>query len=291
MAEKVLVVGGNGFLGSAICRRLIQAGQSVVSLSRRGEPPQLSRLTHWAQQVQWEKGNALDVSSYKDLLAQCKCVVHCVGQISELPYKNFFNDHSVETEQRSFERVNRDTAIFLASAASSHSCVESMIFISAAHVPFPLSSFVDSRYTASKRSAEQAVLGCSSFRSVVLRPGLMFGDARPWSLGVAAALSVTTQLPLCAKHISKKIPSEAAQLFRDTLQGNSIGRFMNGFKAATKGIGGDMYDPEGIDGSFVDPLRTETVAEATAQAIMDPTVSGVKNIENIRSLSATFGRR
>ena len=28
-AEKVLVVGGNGFLGSAICRRLIQAGQSV----------------------------------------------------------------------------------------------------------------------------------------------------------------------------------------------------------------------------------------------------------------------
>ena len=26
---KVLVVGGNGFLGSAICRRLIQAGQQV----------------------------------------------------------------------------------------------------------------------------------------------------------------------------------------------------------------------------------------------------------------------
>ena len=26
--------------------------------------------------------------------------------------------------------------------------------------------------------------------------GLMFGDARPWSLGVAAALSATTQLPL-----------------------------------------------------------------------------------------------
>lgn len=35
--------------------RRISTNVQVVSLSRRGRPSKLSRLTHWAQRVQWEK--------------------------------------------------------------------------------------------------------------------------------------------------------------------------------------------------------------------------------------------
>ena len=35
---RVLVVGGGGFIGQHICRRLVQGGASVISLTRSGNP-------------------------------------------------------------------------------------------------------------------------------------------------------------------------------------------------------------------------------------------------------------
>ena len=62
-APSVLVLGGNGFVGSAVCSAALDAGLRVSSLSRSGRPGWVDKLdaaeqeTHWAGQVEWKSGD------------------------------------------------------------------------------------------------------------------------------------------------------------------------------------------------------------------------------------------
>ncbi|KAM5564611.1 hypothetical protein ABKV19_018938 [Rosa sericea] len=63
--EKLLVLGGNGFVGSHVCREALDRGLSVGSLSRSGR----SKLhDSWANNVTWYQGNLLSPDSWKDAL-------------------------------------------------------------------------------------------------------------------------------------------------------------------------------------------------------------------------------
>merc|ERR1712176_9259 len=69
--NKVVVVGGNGFVGSAVCRAAVQFGaQEVVSVSRSGAPKadQLAK-SDWAQRVTWLKGDALEARVARGILS------------------------------------------------------------------------------------------------------------------------------------------------------------------------------------------------------------------------------
>ena len=62
-AAKVVVVGGSGFVGSAVCRAAVARGASVFSVSRGGEPTANQVAgSDWAKEVTWLKGDALKVS-------------------------------------------------------------------------------------------------------------------------------------------------------------------------------------------------------------------------------------
>ncbi|RVX14410.1 Uncharacterized protein, chloroplastic [Vitis vinifera] len=52
-SERVVVLGGNGFVGSAICKAAVSKGIEVTSLSRSGRPSQSSS---WVDQVNWVTG-------------------------------------------------------------------------------------------------------------------------------------------------------------------------------------------------------------------------------------------
>ncbi|RUS21068.1 hypothetical protein BC937DRAFT_93731 [Endogone sp. FLAS-F59071] len=112
--NKVLVVGGTGFLGFNVCKVAAMKGWEVVSLSRRGEPP--SFRTHgkpdWAEkvapssfssgslhcstsfispthttQVTWAAADSLDPATYVHHLPGTRTVVHTVGILMEADYK------------------------------------------------------------------------------------------------------------------------------------------------------------------------------------------------------------
>ena len=76
---RLVVVGGNGFVGSAICRAAVGRGLDVTSLSRSGLRPAWTTSHAWAQSVNWERGDALDASSYEEQLAGAGAVVVAVG--------------------------------------------------------------------------------------------------------------------------------------------------------------------------------------------------------------------
>ncbi|KAL0330154.1 UNVERIFIED_CONTAM: putative protein, chloroplastic [Sesamum radiatum] len=63
--EKLLVLGGNGFVGSHICKEALNRGLTVASLSRSGRS---SIQESWANSVIWHQGNLFSTDSWKDVL-------------------------------------------------------------------------------------------------------------------------------------------------------------------------------------------------------------------------------
>ncbi|KAB1211082.1 hypothetical protein CJ030_MR6G018068 [Morella rubra] len=74
--EKLLVLGGNGFVGSHICRAALDRGLSVSSLSRSGKS---SLRDSWADSVVWNQGDLLSPDSMKHAMNGVTSVISCVG--------------------------------------------------------------------------------------------------------------------------------------------------------------------------------------------------------------------
>lgn len=88
----LLVVGGAGFLGSAISKAALAKGWRVLSISPSGTPyhtPAGHRPT-WSSSpnIEWHAADALDPSSYAHLADRATAAVHTVGILLESDYKS-----------------------------------------------------------------------------------------------------------------------------------------------------------------------------------------------------------
>lgn len=77
-ASKILVLGGNGFIGQQICQTALSQGIEVVSVSRSGRP---KHQEPWVEKVDWRKGDLLDQDVVRTILDEggFQGVVHTVG--------------------------------------------------------------------------------------------------------------------------------------------------------------------------------------------------------------------
>jgi dihydroflavonol-4-reductase len=73
--SKILVAGGQGFIGSYILRRLLEAGYtSVHSLDNRSDASLLSK--EWREKVNWHQCDLRDLGQLEDILAETDAVIH-----------------------------------------------------------------------------------------------------------------------------------------------------------------------------------------------------------------------
>jgi len=77
---KVVVLGGAGFVGSRVCKTLVESGCSVTSVSLSGVPPEWAKGEPWVEQVQWTAGDAAK-DDLKGTMSGAKACVSCVGVI------------------------------------------------------------------------------------------------------------------------------------------------------------------------------------------------------------------
>ncbi|XWS17893.1 hypothetical protein CRYUN_Cryun33cG0107500 [Craigia yunnanensis] len=82
-SDKLLVLGGNGFVGSHICREALNRGLAVASLSRSGRS---SLNDSWTKNVTWHQGNLLSSDSWKEALNGVTSVISCVGGFGSNSY-------------------------------------------------------------------------------------------------------------------------------------------------------------------------------------------------------------
>jgi NADH dehydrogenase len=156
---KLLVTGGNGFIGRQVCRLAVEAGHQVVSLARGGRP---RGAEPWMEGVQWLMTDVFYPHSWNRHLADTDAVVHCIGIIRQRPSRGV-----------TFERLNGDSAILVAREAE-QAGVGSFVMLSASAKPLLIS--LD--YIDAKRRAEAEVSAIRGLRSVFLRPGLVHGPGR-----------------------------------------------------------------------------------------------------------------
>ncbi|CAH9107992.1 unnamed protein product [Cuscuta europaea] len=159
--EKILVLGGNGFVGSHICKEALDRGLVVASLSRTGRPPTQEL---WANNVFWHKGNLLSNDSWKEALNGVASVISCVGGFGS-------NSHMY--------KIN-GTANINAIRAAAEEGVKRFVYISAADFGFV--NYLLQGYYEGKRAAETELLTRYTYGGVILRPGFIYGTRRVGSM-------------------------------------------------------------------------------------------------------------
>jgi len=181
--KRILVVGGNGFIGSAIAEEAVNRGHNVTSLSRRGTPPShlQQQKQGWHTQVNWKSGDigTSDGSAawQQSILPQVDAVVSCVGGFGS-------NEKMV--------RINGDMNANLAKEASKYRNIQKFVYVSAQ--PYAIPRLIIPGYVEGKEKAENAVksLFFPNNKGVILRPSFVYGT-RYTQLPV---LQSNTPLPL-----------------------------------------------------------------------------------------------
>ncbi|KAI0024861.1 hypothetical protein F4780DRAFT_775348 [Xylariomycetidae sp. FL0641] len=284
-AKKIVVCGGNGFLGSRICKYAVARGWDVTSISRSGEPKwravtESETPPPWAHRVSWERGDILRPATYAPLLKGANYVVHSMGILLEADYKrvvsgqenpltglrNAFSaapqlgnplerdvssDEDIrprETrEQLTYENMNRDSAIMLAKEAAGEN-TDAFVYISAA-AGAPV---LPARYIDTKRQAESTI--ASEFprmRGIFIRPPFLYDSSRPITKIMAAMTG-------------------AGALFNEATM-----RVFGGFLGA----------------AGVKPLKVDVVAEAVVEALGDESVKGPVEVPEIEELANKAWRK
>lgn len=159
--EKLLVLGGNGFVGSHICIEALAHGLNVSSLSRSGKS---SLHDPWANDIVWHQGDLLSPDSLGNALNGVTSVISCVGGFGSNSYMYDING----------------TANINAIRAASEQGVKRFVYISAAD--FGLVNYLLKGYFAGKRSTETELLDKFQHGGAILRPGFIHGTRRVGSV-------------------------------------------------------------------------------------------------------------
>jgi nucleoside-diphosphate-sugar epimerase len=181
--KRVLVLGGSGFVGKALCRELIKIGAEVFSISRSGNPIKNPLDDPLLQKVNWIKGNALDSHAYSKL-DKIDTLIHSIGILREPSSKQ---GKFAET----FESEILDTLKVSLEASKKFGAPLSRIgYISAADFGF-ISRLLLSKYMKAKLEAEH-LLESQNVPTIIARPGFMFGSDRFPTIPFSYAYSLLT---------------------------------------------------------------------------------------------------
>ncbi|WFD45577.1 hypothetical protein GLX27_000198 [Malassezia furfur] len=296
MAQRLFVVGGNGFVGSAVCRTALARGWEVQSISGSGRPFRTPKghAPAWTEsdKMHWHKADALHPDQYKEIAASCTAAVHTIGILMESKYKGSKGSaagifqglakgwglgdkgNPLDTQDAlTYEKMNRDSAIAVASTfaevqQAKHNNEVPFVYMSAEDIMRPI---ISPRYISTKREAEVAIATIAEqefppiLRAVFMRPGLMYHPHnRPWSTVPATLIDASNYMHRLHRKWKLPIPSPA-----DILASRAVPQALHPLSAA-------LTTP---------PLHVDTVAHAVLAAIESEHVRGAQNVEAIRQLA------
>jgi nucleoside-diphosphate-sugar epimerase len=172
---KILVTGYGGFLGGAICRRLLATGYAVRGVARRHYP---ALADAGVEPIQ---GDLVDPQICRSAMEGCDAVIHTAALAG------------VWGPAGKYESANVDATHYLLDAAREYDSVRAFVFTSSPSVTFdgrPQSGIDESveyptrwlcHYPRTKALAEQAVLAANSeaLPTCAIRPHLIWGEGDP----------------------------------------------------------------------------------------------------------------
>lgn len=171
--SKLVVPGGNGFIGTEICRVAVQNGHEVAAFGRTGRPALTPAQHPWTQEVEWRAADVFEPDTWRDLLDDADAVVHSIATIQEDPSRSL-----------TFDRVNAESALLAADEAM-EAGADAFVFLSVRNKP----PVVSHNFLAAKRRAERTLHEqYSDLRTISLRPNLVYGPRKTGTSTLAALL-------------------------------------------------------------------------------------------------------
>ena len=171
MHAPVFVTGATGYMGRALCVRLLQEGLEVRGLVRGGSE---GRLVRGVVPV---PGDALHAASYRDAIAPARTLVHLVG-----------TPHPNPRKARQFRDVDL-ASIRAAAAAASAAGVRHVVYVSVAHPAPVMRAYVEARIDGERALRE------SGIPATVLRPWYVLGPGHRWPLALVPVYALLERLP------------------------------------------------------------------------------------------------
>lgn len=184
---RVLILGGNGFIGSEICRALAAHGHAVTGLARDA-----GKAARRLPGVQWLRR---DLAAMQDpaawaMLAEFDAVVNCAGALQD----------GARDDVASVQR-----AAMLALYAAAKTCGLRLIVQVSARTDGP---GADTTFLASKRAADSA-LAASGVPFVIIRPAIVVGRN---AYGGTALLRALAAMPWRTAIVGGDAPMQFAAL-------------------------------------------------------------------------------
>ncbi|RYP16692.1 hypothetical protein DL767_010149 [Monosporascus sp. MG133] len=288
-AKRIVVCGGNGFLGSRICKSAISRGWDVTSISRSGEPKwntvtSSSAPPSWAHKVTWERANILRPATYAPLLKGADYVVHSMGILLEADYKAVVRgqESPISGLQKAFAAApkrqqqqpanpldrDRDRDDIRPPETGDQLTYETMnrdsaVVLAAEAARENVAAFayvsaaggapvLPARYITTKREAEEIIAArFPGMRGVFVRAPFMYDSSRPITMPMAAMTGVGAL-----------------------------------FNSVTGGVLGGFMGAAGVK-----PLKADVVAEAIVEALDDANVKGPIEVPQIEELADKSWRK
>jgi len=196
-SKRVAVFGGTGFVGSAVCERLVKKGYDVTAVSRRGTNPKPGDKN--LDQVTWVKGDATDAGTVKKIINDADAAVHAIGLLfdvdSGLVNLNTIvsGSKSVPGKDSTYDAITRQTSFNILDAIEGKLSFPGLgkkdkfpvCFVSAAEAGWPDAiggQFVEDnlapewlkKYLIAKRAVEARLAGSNKIRACIYRPSLIW---------------------------------------------------------------------------------------------------------------------
>lgn len=182
---KILLTGGNGFIGSHILDQLRAEGHTVRLLLRRTSNTRF--IEQHLDEVEIHYGTLTHRASLQGAARGMECVIHCAGKTKAIRAEEYF-------------RVNRDGTANMVELANRHSSeLKQFIHVSSRAVNGPATTESPTReadppapisdYGRSKMEAERVVTEQCEIPWTVLRPSGVYGPRDTDFLGAFRAVS------------------------------------------------------------------------------------------------------
>lgn len=171
---QVLVTGGGGFLGQAVCKQLVAAGHSVCAFQRHRHPA-LDEL-----KVDQRLGDIANLDSVVAAVEGVDAIVHSAGKVGawgRLEEYYEANVRGTDNVLAACELHGVDKLVFTSSPSVVHGGGD----LEGVDESAPYASHFSSAYAQTKALAEQRVLAAngSELATVALRPHFIWGPGDP----------------------------------------------------------------------------------------------------------------
>jgi nucleoside-diphosphate-sugar epimerase len=178
----IIVTGGGGFLGSAICRQLAARGHRVTAFQRSAA----AHLQPFG--IRSIQGDLTDPDALRRAAAGCDAVVHTASKVGIWGSPAEFHRVNVEGTANVI-RACREQGVGALVYTSSPSIVHGGGDLGGVDETQPVAERFTAPYPATKAAAERMVLGANgaALRTVALRPHLIWGPGDPHILPRLAA--------------------------------------------------------------------------------------------------------